>query len=138
MNYNYIMLICIYYCTISCYITTYIYLTTYLQFKGSNCKVKLVRSRMCQIEKFWRKACRRLMVEVVTPLKICFPMIYIFFEVMLKWSINGIRSCLEDYTLLFLFHVCFRFLHSYVRILLLWNFGFGNISLFNFIYSCLV
>ena len=49
----------LYYCTISCYITTYIYLTTYLEFKGSNCKAKLVRSRMCQLEKFWRKACER-------------------------------------------------------------------------------
>ena len=33
------------------------------------------------------------------------------------------------------FDVCFHFLHSYVRILSLWNFGFGDKSLVNFIYS---
>ena len=56
-----------------------------------------------------------------------------FFEVMLMSRIDGIRSCLEDYILLYFFDVCFHFLHSYARVLLLWNFGFGDISLFNFI-----
>ena len=46
------------------------------------------------------------MVEVATPSKVCFPLIYVFFEVMLMSEIDGIRSCLEDYILLFLFDVC--------------------------------
>ena len=46
------------------------------------------------------------MVEVATPSKVCFPLIYVFFEVMLMSGIDGIRSCLEDYILLFLFDVC--------------------------------
>ena len=46
------------------------------------------------------------MVEVVTPSKVCFPLIHIFFEVMLVLGIDGIRSCLEDYILIFLFDVC--------------------------------
>ena len=75
------------------------------------------------------------MVEVAVPSKVCFPLIYVFFEVMLMSGIDGSRSYLEDYILLFLFDVCFHFLHSYVRVLSLWNFGLGDISLFNFIYS---
>ena len=46
------------------------------------------------------------MVEVATPSKFCFPLIYIFFEVMLMSRIDGIRSCLEDYILLFVSDVC--------------------------------
>ena len=46
------------------------------------------------------------MVEVATPSKVCFPLVYVFFEVMLMSGIDGIRSCLEDYILLFLFDVC--------------------------------
>ena len=45
------------------------------------------------------------MVEVATPNKVCFPLIYIFLEVMLIPRIDGIRSCLEDCILLFLFDV---------------------------------
>ena len=45
-------------------------------------------------------------MEVVTPSKVCFPLIYIFFEVMLMSEVDGIRSCFEDYILLFLFDVC--------------------------------
>ena len=51
------------------------------------------------------RACERLMREVATPHKVCFPLIYIFFEVMLMSRIDGIRSCLEDYILI-LFYVC--------------------------------
>ena len=50
--------------------------------------------------------------------------------------IDEIRSCWEDYILLFLFDACLHFLQSYVRVLSLWNFGFGDRPLFNFIYSC--
>ena len=46
-----------------------------------------------------------LMVEVATPSKACFPLIYIFFEVMLISRIDEIRSCLEDYISLFTFDV---------------------------------
>ena len=72
-------------------------------------------------------------MEVAAASKVCFPLIYIFFEVMLMSGIDEIRGCLEDYILLFLFDVCFHFLHGYVRVLSLWNFGFGDISLFDFI-----
>ena len=75
------------------------------------------------------------MVEVAAQSKVCFPLIYVFFKVMLMSGIDGIKSCLEDYSLLFPFDVCFYFLHSYVRVLSLWNFGFGDISMFNFKYS---
>ena len=57
------------------------------------------------------------------------------FEVMLMSGMDRIKSCFEDYILLFLFDVCFHFFYSYVRVLSVWNFGFGDISLFNFIYS---
>ena len=53
------------------------------------------------------------MLEVTTPSKVCFPLIYIFFEVTLTLRIDGIRSCLEDYILLFLFDVC-MYIHIYV------------------------
>ena len=46
------------------------------------------------------------MVEVATPSKVCFPLIYIFFEVMSMLGIDEMRGCLEDYILLFLFDVC--------------------------------
>ena len=75
------------------------------------------------------------MAEMATPFKACFLLVNIFFEVMLMSRKYGIRSNLEDYILLFIFDVCFHFLHSYVRVLSLWNFGFGDISSFNFIYS---
>ena len=45
-------------------------------------------------------------MEVATPSKICFPLIYIFFEVMLITGIDGIRGYLEGYILLFLLDVC--------------------------------
>ena len=44
-------------------------------------------------------------MEVATPSKVCFPLIYIFFEVMLMLGIDEIRGCFEDYILLFLFDV---------------------------------
>ena len=66
-------------------------------------------------------------------IQFCFSLIYIFFEVMLMSGIDGIGCCLEDRILLFLFDVCFHFLHGYVRVFLLWNFGFGDISLFDFL-----
>ena len=50
-------------------------------------------------------------------------------------GIDGIRTYLKDHILLFLSDICFHFLHSYVRALLIWSFGFGDISLFNIIYS---
>ena len=56
----------------------------------------------------------------------------LYFE---KKDPDGIKSCLEYYSLLFLFDACFHFLHNYVRVLSLWNFGFGDVSPFNFIYS---
>ena len=43
------------------------------------------------------------MVEVATPSKACFPLIYIFFDVVLMSGIDGTRGCLEDYISLFLF-----------------------------------
>ena len=46
------------------------------------------------------------MVEVATPSKVCLPLVYIFFEVMLMSGIDEIRGRLEDYILLFLFDVC--------------------------------
>ena len=55
------------------------------------------------------------MVEVATPSKFCFPLIYIFFEVMLMSRIDGIRSCLEDYILLFVSDVCmYMYVYMYV------------------------
>ena len=45
-------------------------------------------------------------MEVATSSKVCFPLIYIFFEVMLMSRIYGIRSSLEDCILSFLFDVC--------------------------------
>ena len=45
-------------------------------------------------------------VEVATPSKVCLPLIYIFFEVMMMSRIDRIRSYLEDYILLFVFVVC--------------------------------
>ena len=56
------------------------------------------------------------MVKVATPSKVCFPLVYLFFEVMLMSGIDGIRSCLEDYILLFLFDVC-MYVAMYVCIL---------------------
>ena len=75
----------------------------------------------------------RLMMEVTTKFKLCFPLIFIFFEVVLMSRIDGKRRRLGNY-ILFIFDVCFHFLHSYVRVLLLRNFGFSDKSLFNFIY----
>ena len=46
-----------------------------------------------------------LMVETATSSKVCFPLMYFFFEVMLMSRIDRIGSCLEDY-ILFLFNVC--------------------------------
>ena len=46
------------------------------------------------------------MFEVATLSKVYFPLIFIFFEVMLMSRIDGIRSCLEDYILLFILDVC--------------------------------
>ena len=54
-----------------------------------------------------------------------------FFEVILISRIDGIRNCFEYYISLFLFDVSFHFLHSYVRVLSLWN-------LVLMIYHCLV
>ena len=65
---------------------------------------------------------------------ISIPLIYIFFEVMLMSRIDGIGSCLKDYILLFVFDVYFQFLQIYVRVFPLRNFGFSDISLFDFIY----
>ena len=48
-----------------------------------------------------------VMVEVATPSKVCFPLIYIFFEVMFMSGIDRIRGSLEDYILYF---VCVKFL----------------------------
>ena len=48
----------------------------------------------------------RMTVDVAPPSKVCFSLIYIFFEVMLMLRIDRIRSCLEDYILLFLFDAC--------------------------------
>ena len=45
-------------------------------------------------------------MEVATPSKVCFPLSYIFFEVMLMSRVDGIRSFLEDYILLFILDVC--------------------------------
>ena len=42
------------------------------------------------------------MVKVATPFKVCFPLIYIFFEVILMPVIDGIDSFLEDYYFYFL------------------------------------
>ena len=69
------------------------------------------------------------MVEMATPSKVCFLLIYVFFEAILMSGIDRIRSCLEDYILLVLFDAYFHFAHSYVRVLSLWNF---------FIYSCII
>ena len=49
-------------------------------------------------------------MEVATASKVCFPLIYIFLEVMLMFGIDGIGGCLEDYILLFLFDVGMYFL----------------------------
>ena len=85
---------------------TFILLLIYNMFKVINDKVKLERSRMWQLDNSCkRKACERLMVDLATPSKLCFPLIYIFFEVMLVSRIDVIRSCLEDCILLFLFNV---------------------------------
>ena len=45
-------------------------------------------------------------MEVTTLSKVCFPLIYIFFEFVLMSRIDGIGSCLEDYILLFLLGGC--------------------------------
>ena len=50
------------------------------------------------------------MVAVATPSKVCFPLSYIFFDVMLMSRIDGIRSFLEDCILLFIFDVLCMFL----------------------------
>ena len=71
------------------------------------------------------------MVEVATLPKVCFSLVYIFFEVILISRIDGIRNCFEYYISLFIFDVCFHFLHIYVRVLSLWN-------LVLMIYHCLV
>ena len=71
------------------------------------------------------------MVEVATLPKVCFPLVNIFFEVILISRIDGIRNCFEYYISLFIFDVCFHFLHIYVRVLSLWN-------LVLMIYHCLV
>ena len=60
---------------------TFVLLLIYNLFKSSNGKVKL----------------ERLTVEVAAPSKVCFPLICIFFEVMLMSVIDGIRTYLESY-----------------------------------------
>ena len=54
---------------------TFILLLIYNIFKGSNGKVKLERSRLWQLDNSRRKPFERLMVEVATPSKVCFPLI---------------------------------------------------------------
>ena len=72
-----------------------------------------------------------LMLKVATPFKFCFTLIYIFFVVILMTRIDGIRSFPEAKISLFSFNVCVHFLHSYVRVLSLWNFVFVDIPSFN-------
>ena len=85
---------------------TFILLLIYNFFKDNNGKVKLDRSRLAT-RKFWEIGLwERLMVEVATPSKVCFPLIYIFFEVMLMSGIHKIRGSLEDYILFFFLDVC--------------------------------
>ena len=62
----------------------------------------------------------RLMVEVAIPWNICFNLIYIFFGFMLMSGIDRTRSWLEDF-FLFLLDICFHFLRSDFRVLLLLN-----------------
>ena len=66
------------------------------------------------------------MVEVATPSTACFLLIYIFFEVKLMSSIDGLRNCWEDYILLFLFDVCLhvcmsksKFIYLYMLVLVI-------------------
>ena len=112
--------------------------TTYLQFiKVSNCKVvKLERSRLWQLYNSWRKTCERgWWWRWQHHLRFAF--LWSTFSLSLCWC-QGIRICLEDYIYIYIyiyFDVFFLFLYSYFRVLLLWNFGFGDISLLNFIYS---
>ena len=47
------------------------------------------------------------MVEVATPSKVCFPLIYIFFEVMSMLGIDEIRGCLNAGTILEQCEHCF-------------------------------
>ena len=59
-------------------------------------KVKIVRLNWrgidWQLGNSWRKA----LPSKVTPSKVCFPLIYIFCEVIFKSRIDGTRSYLED------------------------------------------
>ena len=63
----------------------------------------------------------RLIVEVAIPWNICFNLIYIFFGFMLMSGIDRTRSWLEDFFFLFLLDICFHFLRSDFRVLLLLN-----------------
>ena len=83
--------------------------------------IKLERPRLWKLDNSMRKACNI----------VCFPLIYIFFEVMLMSRIDGIRSCLEDYILLFLF--------DYVSIFSIVMLGsFRSEGLVLVIYHCLI
>ena len=73
---------------------------------------------------------------MATPSKVCFPLVHIFFEFMLMSRNKNMLGRLYIYIYIYIyFDVFFLFLYSYFRVLLLWNFGFGDISLLNFIYS---
>ena len=62
---------------------------------------------------------------------ICFIGIFVIFFIgifgILMSGIDRIRSCSEDYILLFLFDAYFHFVHSYVRVLSLWNFLYTRV-----------
>ena len=61
-------------------------------------------------------------MEVATSSNVFFSLIYIFFEAMLMSSIDGIRSCLEDYILLFLFYLCMYNLFKVCKIVKIANY----------------
>ena len=49
-------------------------------------------------------------MEVATPSKVCFPLIYNFFQVMLMSGIDEIRGCLEDLFIANFEHISHLFL----------------------------
>ena len=110
----------------------FIFLVIY-NLNGNNGKVKLQRSRLRQLDNPRRKPCEAgwCWRWQHNPTFV-FPLIYIFFEVMLLSGMDEIGSCLDHYILLLLFGVCLYFLHSYVRVLSLWKY------LVLVIYHCLI
>ena len=69
---------------------------------------------------------------VATPSEVCMLYIQYWYLVRIIQRLENLVLVESNFLLNFFFDVCFHFFHSYVRILSLWIFGFGDISPLNF------